>query len=149
MGACSFEEIQPQLSVSRKELVDLLALDRAARIECIFLGGSIAEGLGNPRSDVDVYLIAESVEPFKAEEEKFKSLMLGERIVAPTFFSAAGVADACRRAAAGESISAAEIDLLHRIRTGVALAGEGAFEAMRARVPGEALARLLVRSGEA
>jgi hypothetical protein len=149
MGTCSYEEIQPQLSISRQALLGLIAVDSAAgRIECIFLGGSIAEGLGNPRSDVDVYLIVDSVAPFKAEEAKFKSLMLGERIVAPTFFSAAAVSDACRRVAAGESVSAAEIDLLHRIRTGIALAREEAFEALRSRLPEKEFIRLLVRSGE-
>src|SRR4051812_50217044 len=103
MGTCSYEEIRPQLSISRKELLELIALDSAAaaQIECIFLGGSIAEGLGNPRSDVDVYLIVDSVAPFKADEARFKSLRVGDRIVAPTFFSAAAVSDACRRGRAG------------------------------------------------
>jgi hypothetical protein len=149
MGACSYEAIRPQLAVSREELLELIALDSAAaQVECIFLGGSIAEGLGNPRSDVDVYLIVDSVAPFKAEEAKFKSLMLGERIVAPMFFSAAAVVEACRGVVAGESLSAAEIDLLHRIRTGIPLAHEEAFMALRSRLPEKALMRLLVRSGE-
>src|SRR4051812_8038571 len=107
MGAFSYEEIRPQLSVSRKELLELIALDSAApQVRCIFLGGSIAEGLGNPRSDVDVYLIVDSLAPFRAEEARFKSLRLGDRIVAPTFFSATAVADACRRVGAGEPVSA-------------------------------------------
>jgi predicted nucleotidyltransferase len=149
MGACSYEAIRPQLAISREELLELIAVDSAAaQVECIFLGGSIAEGLGNPRSDVDVYLIVDSVAPFKAEEAKFKSLMLGDRIVAPTFFSTAAVADTCRRVVAGESVSAAEIDLLHRIRTGIPLAREEAFMALRSRLPEKELVRLLVRSGE-
>jgi hypothetical protein len=149
MGRCSYEEIRPQLSISREELLELLAVDgTGARVDCIFLGGSIAEGLGNPRSDVDVYVIVDSVAPVKAGEAKFKTLMLGDRIVAPTFFSGAAVADACRRVSAGESISAAEVDLLHRIRTGIPLAREEAFEALRSRVPEKDFARLLVRSGE-
>lgn len=150
MGNCSYEEIQPQLAISREGLLGLLAVDSAAaRIECVFLGGSIAEGFGNPRSDVDVYLIVDSVAPFKAGEAKFKSLMLGDRIVAPMFFSAASVADVYRRVAAGGALSAAEIDLLHRIATGIPLAHEEAFEALRSRLPQMELARYLVRSGEA
>jgi predicted nucleotidyltransferase len=148
MGAHSYDQIQPQLSVSREELLELIAVDgEAARVECIFLGGSIAEGLGNPRSDVDVYLIVDSVEPFKAEA-KFKSLMLGDRIVAPMFFSSASVADVYRRVAAGGVLAAVEIDLLHRIRTGIPLAHEAAFEALRSRLPQKELVRFLVRSGE-
>src|SRR5258706_1112001 len=150
MGAYSYDQIQPQLSISRKELLELIAAgSEAAGIECVFLGGSIAEGLGNPRSDVDVYLIVDSVEPFKADEAKFKSLMLGDRIVAPMFFSSASVADVYRRAAAGGVLSAVEIDLLHRIRTGIPLAHEETFEALRLRLPQKEFARFLVRSGEA
>ncbi len=149
MGAYSYDQIQPQLSISRKALLELLPLEgEAGRVECIFLGGSIAEGLGNPRSDVDLYLIVDSVEPFKAGEAKFKSLMLGDRIVAPMFFSSVSVADVYRRVAAGGVVSAVEIDLLHRIWTGIPLAHEQAFEALRSRLPQKEFARFLVRSGE-
>src|SRR5258706_7441450 len=146
MGAYSYDQIQPQLSISRKALLELLPLEgEAGRVECIFLGGSIAEGLGNPRSDVDVYLIVDSVEPFKADEAKFKSLMLGDRIVAPMFFSSASVADVYRSAAARGVLSAVEIDLLHRIRTGIPLAHEGTFAALRLRLPQKEIATVLLR----
>src|SRR4051794_39530112 len=102
MSTHSYEAIQTQLAVGKKALLDLIPLgDEAARVECAFLGGSIAEGLGNPRSDVDVYLIVDSAAPFKAEEEKFKQLMLGERMIGPVFFSSAAVTDVYRRVAAG------------------------------------------------
>ena len=148
MGARAFEDVQSQLGASKTELVDLLGVG-PADVVCIFLGGSIAEGLGNPRSDVDVYLIVESLAPFKAAEERFKSLQLGDRIVAPAFFSTDAVMDAYRRAGAGGVLSTAEIDLLHRIGAGIALVNEQAYEHLRAQLPREALARLLVRSGEA
>jgi hypothetical protein len=119
--------------------------------DVLFVGGSAVEAWATGLSDLDVYLVSERGVPERSDPVVLHgSLIAHVAVVAPARLEeqlrglAALPADAQRDPRDSLRLRLDELVLLHRLRTGVALAGAEGLARLRQRVERRRLARVLV-----
>lgn len=124
-----------------------------ADIDMLVLSGSLAEGLGNVRSDLDVLLITGRPDMVVAQERSLL-LFVDGHLLDLSVVALAPLHELVQRLAAWAAqprdardpaaFDPAERKLLHRIATGLPLHGGAAFARLQAQVPRTALAQHLI-----
>lgn len=134
--------------------------------DVLYVSGSTLEGFGNPRSDLDLFLLTHSVENFMGRSRDAVTRFGGKGpglIVLPgnpsertydieihSFTSLERIIrkladdnDALESMDAAYALALSDLNFLHRLRIGVALYGAETLDALRARVPFERLRSVL------
>jgi predicted nucleotidyltransferase len=125
----------------------LLALERLPQDSsdlCIFLSGSLVEGLGNNTSDIDLYVIGEARPSGPLVIRKKNAFCIskhvyGERRVDVEFWSLAGateLADKLDHIVVDRDLDAFEceaVDFMHRLKVGLPLSAQKTFEHWKTR----------------
>jgi hypothetical protein len=110
----------------------------------VHVAGSLVEGLGNRNSDVDVFVIGEAAPSGESvgQIEGCTTSMhyVDTRRVDYQYWTDAQVDEVVRRLDGDADLAIGELVFLHRLRTGVAIAGAARLDALRARVPFDRLA---------
>lgn len=146
---------------------DLLAFEDLARLESqkettVIISGSLVEGLGNYRSDIDIIVIGEGVRP-KAPPETSGSWLHyescvhyhGKRRVDFAYWQPAALAKLAERLQPPpgkpygfQSLHEDELKFLHRLKIGHALVNPERFEAVRTGIPFDRLRGYLVHRAQ-
>jgi predicted nucleotidyltransferase len=125
----------------------LLALERLPPEStelCIFLSGSLVEGLGNRTSDIDMYVIGAASPSGPLVIRKKNSFCISKHVyndrrVDVEFWStrgAAALADKLRNIVVDRDLDAFEceaVDFMHRLKVGLPLSAQETFAAWRER----------------
>jgi len=125
----------------------LLALEKLAEDAedlCVFVSGSLVEGLGNSTSDIDLYVIGDRRPVGPAVIQKKNTFCIskheyGERRVDVEFWSRTGASELASKLAridVERDLDAFEceaVDFIHRLKVGLPLGNEAPLEAWRAR----------------
>jgi hypothetical protein len=144
--AVRWSDIESQMPFSEQELLDDVArLRDRHRVCAVYVGGSRADGYGNVRSDVDVYvLVEEPVEPISGGGYVV-SCVRGQHIqydFVTTDFVENAVAQLREGALDRVSLSRVDLKVLHRLCNSVVVSGDDVVSGYRERLLNAGFARL-------
>ena len=143
-----------QLSASGLLGFESLESRRTPQDCCVYLSGSLVEGLGNAGSDVDVFVVGEltcagtlttSHAEYSAAIHFHQNRRVDFQYWSPSAVERlAGRVDALRADGRGEALDEIAVEFLDRLRIGLPLRGDETLRRLRARTDYERLRRHLV-----